>query len=317
MQPARRGATLLRGLAASAGIWASIAAVTASAQLDRPSPQPVAQFDAGTIRVSQYGSGNPALIFIPGLANSAAVWNDAIAHYAPSHTIYAVTLAGFGGVKPAQPPLMEKAEDDILALIQQKHLDRPVLIGHSLGGTIAIRIAERQSSLLRGVVAVDGMPVLPGLEQLSEAQRTQTIAFITGQIKADTADEFNTMERNVILPAMITDPANVSIVAGDVATADRSSFATYLQEDMSADFRSQLSSITIPLLEIAPFDAAADPKNPPYFAADSQKKAYYAGLLAGDHSAQVVMIDPSRHFIMLDQPQKFYDAVDAFLHSLP
>jgi pimeloyl-ACP methyl ester carboxylesterase len=85
---------------------------------------------------------------------------------------------------------------------------------------------------------------------------------------------------------------------------------------MSADLRSGLSKVTVPLLEIGPFDASLDPQNP-YSPMDSlaKKQAYYQQLLAGDPTAKVQMVDDSRHFIMLDQPKKLFSAMDAFLSA--
>ncbi len=90
-----------------------------------------------------------------------------------------------------------------------------------------------------------------------------------------------------------------------------------MQEMMSSDIRPGLSKIDVPLLEIAPFDATVDPNNPyTPWPTLQQKQTYYQSLLAGDPTAKVVMIDDSRHFIMLDQPAKLFAAIDAFLATL-
>ena len=100
--------------------------------------------------------------------------------------------------------------------------------------------------------------------------------------------------------------------------ADPAASGEYLSEMFTTDVRPALSNITVPLLELAPFDATLDPFNPqsPLKTA-AEKVAYYQSLLAGDKTAKVQLIDNSRHFIMYDQPQAFYDAVSAFLKSLP
>ena len=73
----------------------------------------------------------------------------------------------------------------------------------------------------------------------------------------------------------------------------------------------------MPLLEIGPFDASIDPLNPyTPMPALPQKQTYYQSLFAGDSSARVVMIDNSRHFVMLDQPVQLYAALDSFLAGI-
>jgi pimeloyl-ACP methyl ester carboxylesterase len=81
---------------------------------------------------------------------------------------------------------------------------------------------------------------------------------------------------------------------------------------MTLDIRPDLNKITVPLVVIAPYDDPIDQKTWPTSAA---KKAYYLQMLSGDPTAQVEMIIPSRHFIMLDQPQMLDTALDAFLKT--
>lgn len=66
---------------------------------------PTSSFEAGSVHVDQYGSGAPALVLIPGLTDSGALWGSTVARYAASHTIYVLTLPGFGG-RPAVPAPM-------------------------------------------------------------------------------------------------------------------------------------------------------------------------------------------------------------------
>jgi len=92
------------------------------------------------------------------------VLDETVARLKKDHVLYVVTLAGFEGVAPVQGRLLELAGDSLLQLIRTQHLDRPVLIGHSLGGTLSIQFAESHSDSISGVVAVDGLPIFPGTE---------------------------------------------------------------------------------------------------------------------------------------------------------
>jgi pimeloyl-ACP methyl ester carboxylesterase len=87
-----------------------------------------------------------------------------------------------------------------------------------------------------------------------------------------------------------------------------------MSEDLGLDLRPQLTSVSTPLLVIAPYDAALEAKILPDAAA---KRAYYEGLLANDPAANVQMIESSRHFIMYDQPKKLHDAIAAFVRQHP
>jgi pimeloyl-ACP methyl ester carboxylesterase len=275
---------------------------------------PARSFDAGSVHVDVYGTGSPSLVLVPGLTDSAAVWNTTVAHYQTTHTIYVLTLPGFGGRPPVAPPMLDTVAADIGKFLPQA--DRPVIIGHSLGGYLAIRIAEEHSNLIRGAIAIDGLPVFAGMDALSPQARAGLAGQMASQIKSSSPDAFKSAQRQQI--AYMTKPANVDTAVTFSQGADQNATATYLQEMLAGDLRPQLSQITVPLLEIGPFDASVDAQNPFHpMSTSAQKQTYYQSLLAGDPTAKVVMIDDSRHFIMLDQPAALYAAIDAFLASVP
>ena len=275
---------------------------------------PVSSYDVGSVHVDQYGNGKPALVLIPGLTDSAAVWQTAIARYASDHTIYALTLPGFGGRKPIAAPMLDTVDRDVAALLAKA--GKPVVIGHSLGGFLAIRLAEEHSDLLAGVIAIDGLPVFPGMDKLPPSTRAAIAATAGGRIADTTPAQFAQGERAQL--AYMTKPENVAIAESFSQGADIAATGTYMTEMMSADLRPALARIEVPLLEIGPFDASVDPKNPYVpMATLAQKQAYYQSLLAGDPTARVVMIDDSRHFVMLDRPESLFSVIDAFLAALP
>lgn len=278
--------------------------------------QPTASFEVGNTHVDRYGSGEPALVLIPGLTDSADVWNGTIEQFAPTHTIYALTLAGFGGRKPATGLLIDSAIADIAALIAQQHINKPVVVGHSLGGFITVRTAEEHSDLIRGAVAVDGLPVFPGMDAMTPDQRKAAAAQMASMLGSLTADQLYAGAKIYSVPSL-TLPQNVDEVTTFSKGADPHATAEYITEMMNADVRPALSKVTVPLLELAPFDATLDPKNPQLAAGTlAEKQAYYQKLLSNAPTAKVQMIDHSRHFIMIDQPQAFYDALTNFLDTL-
>jgi pimeloyl-ACP methyl ester carboxylesterase len=274
---------------------------------------PATSFEAGSVHVDRYGSGAPALVLIPGLTDSGAVWNGTVAHYQATRTIYVLTLPGVGGRPRIAAPMLDAVDRDIAAFLA--HADRPVLIGHSLGGFLAIQLAEEHSNLIRGAISIDGLPVFPGLDKMPAQQRVAIAAMSASRIAAETPAELENAEQRQM--AVMTKPQNAATAHGFSAGADQGATATYLDEMMSADLRPNLAKITVPFTLIGPFDASIDPRNP-YTPMETvtAKGAYYRSLVAADPRAKVVMIDDSRHFIMLDQPAKLFAAVDAFLSNL-
>jgi pimeloyl-ACP methyl ester carboxylesterase len=274
---------------------------------------PTTSFEAGSVHVDQYGSGAPALVLVPGLTDSGAVWATTVARYQATHTIYVLTLPGFGGRKPISPPMLDTVTSDIAAFLPRAN--KPVLIGHSMGGFLAIKLAEQHSDLIRGAIAIDGLPVFPGFDKLTPQARAAIASAVGGRIGQETQAQFDSGEHQQL--ALMTMPPNVQTALAFSQGASVAATATYMQEMMSADLRPDLSKITVPLLEIGPFDTALDPKDPyTPLATAQQKQAYYQSLFAGDPTAKVVIVDNSRHFIMLDQPEKLFAEIDSFLASL-
>ena len=288
-------------------------ALPVQAKTPAPLPAAAASFQAGSVHVDRYGGpGKRALVFIPGLACGPWEWADQIRSLSSQYTVYALTLPGFDGQKPIDGPLFTTVANDITAMIAQQHLDRPILIGHSLGGTMSLLLAT-QHAPIGGVIALDGLPVFPGMETMSEQQRTQTAQQMSMAIAASSSpSQFEAAERTYVLPYMLTSPADVASAAKLTARSDPGATAKWMSEDLTLDMRPELKNITVPVLEIAPYDATLDGRR---FASATAKQAYYASLLANDPGAKVQMIDRSRHFVMYDQPQALDAAIAGFLQS--
>ncbi len=292
--------------------FAGAAMATESAPVER----------VGTLQVQRHGDHGRPVILIPGLECGPWVWQRTIADLEKNHVVYAVTLAGFDGVPPPAPDakagtLLDRADASLLKLIETKHIDKPVLVGHSIGGTLALRFAGEHAKLLSGVVAVDGLPVFPNMDRMSAAQRHAAAAQMQAHMGAMTPAQFKAAALPYMLRMGVIDPKEAARVAPLVARSDAKATADYMAADMAADYRSGLKQANLPILEISPYNApdfaavAAMSKQP--LMTEAQKTAYYQSLLANAPNAKVVSVSPSRHFVMLDQPVKFQQTLDGFL----
>lgn len=276
---------------------------------------PVTQIEqVGTLRVQQSGTHGRAVILIPGLECGPWVWQQTIADLEKDHVVYAVTLAGFDGTPPPvrMTGLTNQASASLLQFIQQHHLDKPVLVGHSLGGALALQFAGEHAALIAGAVSVDAPPIMPGMDQPDGPQRQQLRAVFQ---KIGPATALEDMQQTVI------DPEVAARYAPLVARSDPAAVRAYLAEGLDADLRPLMQHADVPILEIAAYyrpdferDAAASGQP---VMSEAGNVAYHQSLLADAPNAKVISISPSRHFVMLDQPEKFRLALAAFLQSLP
>lgn len=280
------------------------------------------KFTVGTLHIEVHGKSGSPIILIPGLGSGPWVWQATIEHMQAHHRVYALTLAGFDGTQaPAKKTgLMPQTEASLLKLIRERKLDKPVLIGHSLGGTLALAFAEKHSKLISAVVAVDGMPIFPSFERMTPDQRKAAATRMQQSIAQATPEQFRQQQTGYMQTMGVIDSKAAEKYAKLQARSDPATVAQYMFEDLSTDLRPELDKISVPVLEISPyreadFKAAADSGRMPMMS-EAQKTDYYRELLKGTPNLKVVSIAPARHFVMLDQPHKFHKALHEFLHAI-
>ena len=292
--------------------------LVAGSALTAPAPAAAATSgQVGTLKYEVHGAQGRPVILIPGLEGGPWVWKDTTARLEKNHVVYAVTLAGFDGMPASarKTGLIDQADTSLLQLIEQRHIDRPVLVGHSLGGTLALRFAGEHPKLVSGVVAVDGLPIFPGMDRVSAEQRQAIAERTRTQMGALTPAQFQAAALGYMQHVGVIDPKLAEQYGPMNARSDIAAAAGYAAEDMAADYRPLLKQADVPILEISPYHAP-DFAKPPLQLSEAQKTAYYQSLLADAPHAKVVSIAPSRHFVMLDQPTKFQQALDDFLKTL-
>jgi pimeloyl-ACP methyl ester carboxylesterase len=290
----------------------SVTPLAAHAATLAPDPPRAESFDVGMLHVDRYGSGDP-IVLVPGLASGAWTWNGLIPHLAAKHSVYAVTIAGFSGRPAAGAASFAAFEKDLTALLDQRHLAKPVLVGHSIGGTLAIDYAETHPDRVRAIVAADGLPIFPGMQQLTQEQREAIGAQMAAGVKAQTHDQFLAYEKGYMASVGVNDATLADQVAALSAQSDSPTVAAWLQADLATDLRPNLAKITVPVLEIAPYSPTEGNPAAALHYTEAEKGDYYRMLLAGVAKLDVVTIAPSRHFVMLDQPERFQKALDDFL----
>ncbi|HTU81138.1 MAG TPA: alpha/beta hydrolase [Candidatus Acidoferrales bacterium] len=304
----------LAPLAAALLFLAPVAARAATPAVLTPQLAPNATFDQGMLHVERYGSGSQSIVLIPGLGSGPWEWYGTIARFAPSYTIYALTIAGFDG-RPAGslPQTFDAFATDFWDLLHDRAIDRPVVVGHSLGGTLALYLAEQHPERLRAVVAVDGLPIFPPVASLTPIRREATAQSTAASIASQTPAAFAAYELHFMQTVGTRDPAIAAAAAKLEAASDPKAVAGWVAADLGEDLRPQLARITIPVLEIMPFDPETG-RQLGY--SQDQALAFYRALMPGLATLQLVPIAPARHFAMLDRPQPFYDALDRFLTQL-
>jgi pimeloyl-ACP methyl ester carboxylesterase len=263
------------------------------------------------LRVETHGHGRP-MVLIPGLGCGGDVWNGTVAALEGNFELHVVTLPGFAGNPPfaADQPFLTTSRDLLLEYIRSARLERPVVVGHSLGAHLAYMLAITAPEEIGPVVAVDGLPFLGALQD--PAATAESAAPVAAQIRSMfaniTVEQF-TMQNLMALRSMIRDSAEIERISQTSALSDPATVGKAMAELMVSDLRAELARIEAPILQLGAFGGLPTPG-----LRESMGKNYQLQIAAAADARFVEA--PTLHFVMLDDQAFFLETVSTFLQQV-
>jgi pimeloyl-ACP methyl ester carboxylesterase len=259
--------------------------------------------------VKKTGAGRP-MILIPGLFCSGRVWDEAVEHFKDRYTCYEITLPGFAGQPPIKSDsLLKTIVSQLADFIRQNKLKKPIIIGHSLGGSIALQFAVLFPELPGDLIIVSSAPFLPALA-MSPDVTVDSSAKIGLQIKNGMKDMTPAQieqSQKYSLPTMIKDSAKIALVSSMAVKSDPYTQGEVMYELFSTDLRSAMKNIQCPILVMG--DWASYKK---YGATRENVLKNYTDQFRLAKKVTIAINDSSNHFIMYDEPQWFYHQIESF-----
>jgi pimeloyl-ACP methyl ester carboxylesterase len=255
------------------------------------------------------GKGKP-MILIHGLTCTGDVWKETVAHYQGQYELHILTLAGFGSNAPAwKENFLSAVKDDLILYIKNKKLKKPVIMGHSMGGFIALWTAAEAPGVVDKVITVDGFPfmtvlMMPG----STAETAKPMALNMQNGMANQTREQFAERTRASLGMMITSPEKIDEVMLTAKNSDPKTQAQVMYEMLTTDLRPTVGKIDCPVLLMGTWIAYKS-----YGQTHEIAAAAFKDQTAAIKNVTVEITDTAKHFIFYDDAPWFFAKADAFL----
>lgn len=258
--------------------------------------------------VSVYGKGEP-IILIPGYSCSGEVWKETVNHLKDKYELHVLTLAGFAGAKAINNEnILETVKTDIINYVKTKKLKKPMIIGHSLGGFMTLWLQSEEPDLFGKSICVDGVPFITAIgNPTATAENTKSKPEYNKQAAIANfkmiPNEGYVEQMTKAMLYQVSDTARAKQIAQWSAKSDRTTLGSTLIEMSTTDLRHSIAKIKQPILVLASIFGTKEKSLEIYTAQYSELKN------------KTIQVADSKHFIMYDAPEWFYNQIDVFLNS--
>lgn len=251
---------------------------------------------------SEHGTKGPPLIVLHGLFGSARNWTRIAKELSASHRVYALDLRNHGASPSLSSMTYAEMAADVAEFVAAHGIDRPVVMGHSMGGKVAMQLALERPELPAGLIVVDIAPVAYGHDMLD---------YIAAMQMLDLSGETRRSELEEELREEVADSGVTAFLMTNLERANG-----------GFQWRVNLTAISAGMSNITGF-------SPPEGAVYGGPAAFVAGensaYVRDAHKARIaelfpksriVTIKDAAHWVHADQPEAFVRTVEAFLGAL-
>ena len=258
----------------------------------------VASEDGLQISYDVRGDGSTALVFVHCWACDRSFWREQLDAFSNDYKVVSLDLGGHGASKGEREAwTLSSMADDVAAVIDALSLDRVILVGHSMGGPVSLKVAASMPDRVSAIVCADTLHdaevVLPeeAAEQMVaafEADFEQTVENAVGGMLMDGAD-----------------PALRDWIAERALNVDRTAAIGLMRDFSNLDPKAELGAAGVPIRCI---NAASrgGPMSPETNIDGNRQHADF----------DAVIIDGVGHYIQLEKPEEFNLHFRAFLAEL-
>jgi pimeloyl-ACP methyl ester carboxylesterase len=251
------------------------------------------------------------VVFVHGLAASPECWEEAGEKLGPEVRPHVLHMRGFAGLPPSgfRSPgnFLKPVADALAGYIRLQRTGPMPVVGHSMGGIVSLILARDHPDVVDRLMVVDvpaffsvlinPFATVSSVAHLAEASRRSYAEKSKQAVEDD-------LRRNA--GKLVSDPDHLERIVGWGLASDQQTTADVMAEVMMTDLRGDLHRIKALVDVVYAWDRAGHATRT---ALEQVYSAAYAGLSQGRR----LRIDHARHYVMLDQPDAFYLAVQDWL----
>lgn len=259
-------------------------------------------FETGKpIKIETLGKGK-AIFYLPGFTVPGSIWKETIEKINLDRKSYLVSYAGFNGNKPIKMPWYKSIKVSIVAYIKENNLSDIIIIGHSMGGNLALDIAYELPDKVSKIVLVESLPCI---REIMMPNVPATNLFYDSPYNKQMLEMDNGHFENMatmMAANMTLNKDKVEVLKNWILEADRETWVYGYTDLLKLDLRNILTQVkcevlilgaSFPNLEIA--------------------RKNYENQYSNLPNKTIMMASDSKHFIMFDQPKWFYKIINDFL----
>lgn len=250
------------------------------------------------LRYRSIGEGKP-LIILHGVFGTSDNWQTFGKAVSAKYKVYLVDLRNHGNSPHSDTFDYPSMAEDLKEFIEEHHLDKPMLMGHSMGGKVVMSFAVAHPDSFEKMIIVDIAPKYypPHHQKILEG---------LSAVKIDTVESRKEAEEQ--LSAYIDDTGIRQFLLKNLKRADNGQFAWKLNLSV---VKEKIDNVGLAL------DTDAETKKPALFIRGDQSE--YVLDEDKEHIrklfplAQIITIKDAGHWIHAEQPEALYEAVTRFL----
>lgn len=252
-------------------------------------------------KVDKTGKGMPVL-FLPGFMTPGSVWAETAKNLNGKYEAHLISYAGFNGNAPIAMPWYATIKKELVNYVKVNKLKNLKLIGHSMGGNLAVDLAAELGDVVDKIIIVDALAcmrevMMPGVP----AEALQYESPYNKQMLEMNDDAF---QKSAIMMAqgMTTVTEKQELIKSWILETDRKTYVYGYTDLLKLDVRPALAQIKVPALILgAPFPTKE------IVLPNFEKQ--YTNLA----NKQLEIAPGGRHYIMFDQPEWLYNQINNFL----